>query len=277
MFENKYVTVDELRTRYIEAGQGPVAILLHGAALGTSAEVWEDNMARLAPKGPRLVALDLPGYGLTDQPKDFSVSYRRQHILKFMDALGISRAALVGHSLAGSMVVQIAFEQPERVDRIMVLGTGPLLPPLEGSPSGAPNEQVGSEPSPEETRAGLEATTFNTALITPELVARRHELSLGKNFEAALARQALTPEPPPSPPFWQRLDQIPVPARFLYGRQDRGNTGLRAELAKENYPNLDLHLFDHCKHMAQWDKAVEFEELAVEFLLAQSPAGARAV
>jgi 4,5:9,10-diseco-3-hydroxy-5,9,17-trioxoandrosta-1(10),2-diene-4-oate hydrolase len=264
------VTVDGLRTRYLEAGQGLEVLLLHGAALGTSAEVWIGNMERLAPRGLHLLAPDLPGYGLTDQPKDFSVSYRRRHIVKFMDALGIRKAALVGHSLAGNMVVQTAFELPDGVERIMVLGTGPLLPPMEGAAGGggAAYEQVDSEPSLDETRAGLESTTFNTALITPELVARRHELSLGKNFEAQRARQQMAPEPPVSPPFWQRLDKIPVPARFLYGRDDRGNAGLRAELAREKYPNLDLHLFDHCKHMVQWDKAAEFEELATEFLLA---------
>jgi pimeloyl-ACP methyl ester carboxylesterase len=36
------------------------------------------------------------------------------------------------------------------------------------------------------------------------------------------------------------------------------------------YPDLDLHLFDHCKHMVQWDKAEAFEQLAAEFLLAHA-------
>ena len=274
MFEDKYVTVDGLKTRYIEAGQGAPAILIHGAALGTSADTcWGGIMERIGSKGSRLIALDLPGYGLTDNPADNSNGYRRQFILRFMDALGLNKAAIVGHSLGGVFAMQTAFDHPDRVDRIMVLGTGPLLPPLEGStaPAGGGGERVTTEPTLEESRAALEATTFDHAVLTPQLVQRRHELSLGKNFQAALARQgAGGGEPPVSPPFWQRLDKVPVPARFIYGKQDRGDAGPRAEIARQKYPNLDLHVFDGAKHNVMWDKAGEVAALMDEFLPAKA-------
>ncbi|MFI5267125.1 MAG: alpha/beta fold hydrolase, partial [Chloroflexota bacterium] len=62
---DQWVTLDGLRTRYLEEGQGAPVILLHGAAPGTSAEVWQPNMGPLASRGPRLLAPDLPGWGLT--------------------------------------------------------------------------------------------------------------------------------------------------------------------------------------------------------------------
>src|SRR5262247_3350676 len=129
-YENKYIQVDGLKTRYIEDGAGPAAILLHGASLGSSADVFERNLKPLASAGVRAIAYDQPGFGLTDNPTDYSVAYRRRFIMMFMDALGLQSAAMVGHSQAGNMAVANAFEHPKRISKIMILGTGSLLPPL---------------------------------------------------------------------------------------------------------------------------------------------------
>src|ERR671924_890616 len=132
-YQNKFVQVDSLKTRYIEEGTGSAVILLHGASLGSSADVYERNLKPLASAGVRAIAYDQPGFGLTDNPTDYSVGYRRRFIALFMDALGLQRAALVGHSQAGSMAVGLALEQPNRISKIMILGSGSLLPPLRDS------------------------------------------------------------------------------------------------------------------------------------------------
>src|SRR3954471_3893409 len=87
--EDKFVTVAGLRTRYIEQGRGPAVILLHGASLGSSADVWRRNLGPLAYLGRRVIAYDQPGFGLTDDPPEWSVGFRTSFILKFMDTLGI--------------------------------------------------------------------------------------------------------------------------------------------------------------------------------------------
>ena len=269
MLQDKYVTVDGLRTRYLEAGEGKPVVLVHGAALGTSADCWKANMEALSGRGLRLLAPDLPGYGHTDMPSDHSVRFRRHFILNFMDVLDIPRAALAGHSLGGQIVAQLAFAQPERVERIMVLATGSLLPPLPGGVvSGGPDSRPMQEPTLEETRAELESTTADHSKLTDDLVGGRRQMSLGRNFEASLARMSAPADPPVDPPIWARLDELPVPARFLYGNQDRGSAGQRAQIMREKYPTLDLHTFDDCKHNLMWDKSTEFESLAAEFLLA---------
>ena len=53
---------------------------------------------------------------------------------------------------------------------------------------------------------------------------------------------------------------------MIFGKNDRGNAYERATLLKENYPQLNLHIFDHCKHLVQWDVQDKFEKLAAEFL-----------
>ena len=86
-FTDKFVTADGLRARYIEEGDGPPVLLLHGAALGSSADVWERTIPQLARDGRRVIAYDHPGFGLTDNPSDASAGYRRDFIGKFMDGL----------------------------------------------------------------------------------------------------------------------------------------------------------------------------------------------
>ena len=266
----KFVQVDGLKARYLEEGKGRAVLLLHGASLGSSADVFERNLAPLAAYGLRVIAFDQPGFGLTDNPKDYSVAYRRRFIIQFMDALALNNASLVGHSQAGAMAVGLAFDQTERLAKVVVLGTGSLLPPLPGgtkSSAGEGEEGGAAEPTLNESRALLEQNIFNHALITPEVLEKRHRMSLGKNFQAFLDRgKAPRRGGKDAVPIWERLHQLPVPLLMLYGKQDRGAAAQRAALLKERYPSLDLHLLEGAKHLAQWDAQTEFERLSGKFL-----------
>src|ERR687893_972937 len=127
---DKFVTVQGLRTRYLAQGEGPPALLLHGASLGSSADVWRRNLGPLAARGVRVIAYDQPGFGLTDDPPDWGLGFRTSFSLAFMDALGLERACRVGHSQAGAMAAKLALTHPDRVSGVVVLGTGSLLPPV---------------------------------------------------------------------------------------------------------------------------------------------------
>lgn len=270
--KDRFVDVEGLRIRYLEEGKGPEILLLHGASLGSSADVWERNLAPLAGHGYRVIAFDQPGFGLSDNPSDYSLAYRRRFILKFMDALGIGKAHLVGHSQSGNIAVKLAFDHPARVAKVIVLGTGSLLPPLpEGSKQSGPaegQEGTASEPTLRDTQALLEQTLYDRSLATPEVVETRHRMSIGKNFQAFLERNKPTGKGAGKEdvPLWQRLDQVPVPLLLIYGKEDRGSAARRAALAKERFPYLNLHIADGCKHLVQWDAAEKFEKIAVQFL-----------
>jgi pimeloyl-ACP methyl ester carboxylesterase len=269
----KFLSVDGLKIRYFEDGTGPEVLLLHGASLGSSADVWERNLAPLASYGLKVIAYDQPGFGGSDNPADYSVAYRRRFILIFMDALGIRRAHMVGHSQAGGMAVGLAFDQPEKIAKIVVVGSGSLLPPLQSAKEGGAREGeegTAAEPTIKDTRALLEHNLFNHSLITTAELERRHKMSLGKNFQAFVERAKAAQQGGGSGkqtvPLWQRLDQIPAPTLFIYGKQDRGSAAERAGMAKQRYPRLNIHVLDRCKHLVQWDAASEFETLCGRFL-----------
>lgn len=270
----RFVQTDGLRIRYLEEGKGREVLLLHGASLGSSADVWKRNLAPLASYGLKVIAYDQPGFGGSDNPPDYSVAYRRRFIMQFMDILGIRKAYLVGHSQAGAMAVGLAFDRPERVSKIVVVGSGSLLPPLESAKQGSAREGeegTATEPTIKETRALLEHNLFNHPLITGAEIERRHKMSLGKNFQAFLERSKAAQQGSggagkQSVPLWQRLDQVPAPMLFIYGKQDRGAAAERAGLAKQRYPRLNIHVIDRCKHLVQWDAASAFETLCGRFL-----------
>lgn len=271
VYSDQFVQVDGLKTRYIEQGSGPAVILLHGASLGSSADVFARNLPSLARAGLRVIAYDQPGFGSTDNPIDYTVAYRRRFIMMFMDALRLERAALVGHSQAGAMAVALAFDHPKRISKVVILGTGSLLPPSPSEQKGSPREGeegTATEPSLEQTRALLEHNLYNHRLITPEVLDVRQRMSVGKNFQAFLKRTqaAQGGGAKDAKPMWQRLVDLPCPLLMMFGKDDRGHAFERATLLKEKYPKLDLHIIEGCKHLVQWDAMDEFHRLATRFL-----------
>ena len=279
--KDRFVKVDGLKIRYLEEGSGAAAILLHGSSLGSSADVFRRNLSPLGAHGIRAIAVDLPGFGKSDPPAESGAAPGKTFVLRFMDALGLKRAALIGHSSAGNAVVSTALENPERISRVMILGTGSLLPPLEtqGGKVGGREEaaqarleerMVKSEPTLEDTRALLEANLFHHELITPEELALRHQNSIGRAFEEFAARHAKARDggnkAKAGTPLWQRLTELKMPLLLIYGRNDRARAEERATLLHQRYPQLNLHFAEGCKHLVPWDAADLFHRLAVPFL-----------
>ncbi|HEY6257754.1 MAG TPA: alpha/beta fold hydrolase [Xanthobacteraceae bacterium] len=279
--DDRFVKVDGRNVRYLEEGAGVPAILVHGSSLGSSADVFRRNLRALGAQGIRAIAVDLPGFGKSDGADGMSGAERKNFLLRFMDALGLERAALIGHSAAGNAVVNLALAQPQRISHVMILGTGSLLPPLEtaagavGSRGEAvqarlEERMVRQEPSLEDTRALLEANLFHHELITPDELQLRHQNSIGRCFEQFAARHAEGQQgggkSKDAVPLWQRLTELEMPLLLIYGREDRARAAERATLLHQRCPELNLHFAEGCKHLVPWDAADLFHSLAVPFL-----------
>ena len=265
----KTIQVDGLKTSYLEEGSGQAVIFLHGASLGSSARAFERNLPVIGAAGFRAIAYDQPGFGFTDNPKDYTTSYRTQFITQFMDAMGIERAALVGHSQAGGMTVRVTLQQPNRVSHLVVVGGGTVLPPLPGKTGGGAaegQEGTSSTPTLEDMRKIMDTNFFNKSLITQELLQSRLAMSTGKNFDAFIARSNARETQGGGIPLYQRLKEIPVPLMLLYGKQDRGSAAQRCALLKEQEPSLRIELIDNAAHLVIWEAAEKFNEALLRFL-----------
>lgn len=275
--EDRFVEIDGLKIRYLEEGSGHPALLLHGSSLGSSADVFRRNLEPLAEGGLRAIAYDMPGFGKSGRSDNASAGFRKVLLIKFMDALGLDKAAVVGHSSSGNIAVGVGLDNPDRISHVVILGTGSLLPPLEGGVGGRgeaaqqrlEQRMAREEPSLEDTRALLEANLFHHELITKDELALRHANSIGANFESFVERNAASKPGgggKPSTPLWQRLDELKMPLLLIFGREDRGRAIDRIPLLQERYPGINLHIADGCKHLVPWDAADLFHRVGIPFM-----------
>lgn len=107
-----------LKVRVVERGQpdAPPILLVHG--WGCTVYVFRRNMPALAKAGYRVIAVDLKGHGLSDKPQHsggYTVDSLVEHLRDILDALGLERPALAGHSLGGSLIYHFAARYPDRV------------------------------------------------------------------------------------------------------------------------------------------------------------------
>lgn len=107
-----------MRVRYVRTGSGSPLLLVHG--LASSIFTWKELLAPLAREHD-VVALDLPGFGGSDQPADLSGELYPGVLSALLQRLGLARADVVGHSLGGAASVMLAASRPERVGRLVLL------------------------------------------------------------------------------------------------------------------------------------------------------------
>jgi pimeloyl-ACP methyl ester carboxylesterase len=112
--------LDGLQLHYLEEGQGPATVLIHG--LGGFAESWRHNVPELARHG-RVIALDLPGSGRSGKPRRaYTLEFLAQALDRLLHTLGVDRVHLVGHSLGGAVAARYTLDHPGRVERLALLG-----------------------------------------------------------------------------------------------------------------------------------------------------------
>jgi len=264
------VVANGVRTNYIEAGAGPPLVLIHGSGPGVTAFAnWNGVLPRLSETF-HCYAPDMVGFGYTDTPadvKDFTLDYWVNHIVAFLDAVGIAKASFIGNSYGGALSLALAAHHPERVDRFVLMGAAGLK--FDITPGLA--SVWGYEPSLENMRALMTTFAFNPALVTDVIVRSRHEASTRPGAQEAFAR--LFPEP-----RQQRLDglateesaiqAIPHRALIVHGRED---VIVPVEIAyrfSKLLRHSELHVFGECGHWTQIEKRDRFLEVVLPFLSA---------
>jgi len=112
------VSIDGVGVHYLEAGEGPALVLIHG--LGASTFTFQRVVPELARRF-RVVALDLKGFGFSDRPDgDYTLTAQADLVRQLMDRLGIEKASVLGHSMGGAVAMRLALAHPERVERLIL-------------------------------------------------------------------------------------------------------------------------------------------------------------
>src|SRR5215212_4384905 len=125
-FEPRSIQLHGHPVTYRLAGEGPALLLLHG--ITSSSQTWAKVLPALA-EHHTVIAPDLVGHGESAKPRgDYSLGAYASGVRDLMAALGHDRATVVGHSLGGGIAMQMAYQFPQRVDRLVLVDSGGLGP-----------------------------------------------------------------------------------------------------------------------------------------------------
>ena len=118
------VDVGGIATNYHDVGSGSPVVLIHGSGPGVTAWAnWRLTMPELGRRF-RVVAPDILGLGYTARPEGlrYGMQVWTDHLLGFLDALGLDRVSLVGNSFGGALALGMATRAPERLDKLVLMG-----------------------------------------------------------------------------------------------------------------------------------------------------------
>lgn len=267
--DGAFVSVGGIATHFHDAGAGDPVVLLHGSGPGVSAWAnWQHTIGPLAQQ-VRVLAPDIVGFGGTERPVDIRYSLRSwtDHVWAFLDGLGIERFSVIGNSLGGRIALQLAEDQPERLAKMVLMGS----PGVGMTPTDGLRALRAYQPSPANMRALLTGYfAVDTSIVTDELVRIRYEASAAPGVHEAYTAMFHDPRHAGSE-LGIAADQVravTAPTLVVHGRQDKVIPVGIALTMSELLPDADLHVFARCGHWTQIERAAEFNALVAAFLAA---------
>ncbi|MGH2588679.1 MAG: alpha/beta fold hydrolase [Dehalococcoidia bacterium] len=259
----RYVTLSHGKTRYLEAGSGDPVILLHGAGFTSGAENWLLTIDPLATRF-RVLAIDCLGWGLGDRLNtEYSFAYLVDHVRELQDALGIERAHLVGHSMGGWIGSLLAYESPNRVDKLVLVASGgtatrPLATMVHFKP-----------PAREEIHAELERRFGDRDVDIKRLEEQEVRKTQNAEWVEAFGKVMAHMTNPTTRARYntlRRLPHITAPTLIIWGSDDQVNALAMGEETHRLIPNSRLVVLDGCGHGVPTERPEEFSRLLLDFL-----------
>jgi pimeloyl-ACP methyl ester carboxylesterase len=273
---SKTVATAKGSIHYHEVGQGDPVVFIHGSGPGVSGWAnFEGNLATFS-RQYRCLVPDLPGFGRSEANGENPMAQGHDAIVRFLDALGIERAAIIGNSLGGSIGTKLAAKHPGRVTKLVSIG-GIGINLFSPAPSEGIKLLVSFVEDP--TRARLvewmESMVFDPTVLSDDLIDRRLAQATRPEIAAearkmyskaglAFIRQALNGTGASA--SIEHLAQIAAPTLLLWGRDDRVSPLDMALVPMRLIPKCELHVFYDCGHWVMIERRAEFDRTVLAFL-----------
>ena len=243
-------------------------LLLHGSGPGVSAWAnWRLVIPRLA-QNFRTIAPDIVGFGFTERPEGirYDMETWLKHALDFLDAMGIEKAHVVGNSFGGALSVALAIHAPERVSRLVLMGSVALEFKLtEGL-----DLTWGYTPSIDNMRRLLDLFAYNRSLVNDELAQLRYEASMRPGVQESYAAMFPAPRQDGIRKICSQaadVKNIRHETLIIHGRDDQIIPVSCSEDLFRCIKNAQLHIFGNCGHWTQIEHNRRFNKLVTDFLL----------
>jgi pimeloyl-ACP methyl ester carboxylesterase len=279
---HRWIDVGGLRLHCVEAGTGPLVVLLHGFPEFWYA--WRHQIPALADAGYRVVAPDLRGYNTSDKPsrvRDYRPRVLVQDVADLIVALGASSAAVAGHDWGGGLAWLLAMQHPKRVERLVLLNAPHPVRFLKGLRS------------PRQLRRSWYILAFQLPWLPERLVAARdfqalrwifrHQPTRPGAFTAQDIDRYVVAAAQPGAlraainyyraafranPLAQAhgLRRVDIPTLIIWGDQDRSLGRELAEPDRAWVPDVRVERIAEASHWVQADDPERVNQLMVDFL-----------
>lgn len=278
---SRYADVGDVRLHYVEAGEGPLVVLLHG--FPQTHHMWRYQVPALVEGGFRVVVPDMRGYNLSDKP-DGIRSYRIEELVRDAERLiaerGEERATVVGHDWGAIVAWALAMRHPERVEKLGILNVPHPARFLDGLAS--PEQLLRSSYVfffqlpwlPEKAlsagdfavlRTGFRNDPVRPGAITAEdadryveAMARPGALTAAVNYYRALFRRPRETR--------TALGRVDAPTLVIWGERDLFLSARLAEPGPLWAPNLRVERLPDASHWVAEDRPEKVNALLLGFL-----------
>jgi pyruvate dehydrogenase E2 component (dihydrolipoamide acetyltransferase) len=255
------IEVAGLRLRYLELGDGPGVpiLLLHG--FGADLNTWMFTQPALA-EGRRVIAMDLPGHGGSTKEIGTGDGESMADIVgTVLDALGIARVHLIGHSMGGAIAASLALRRPERVASVSLIASAGLGSEIN---AGFIDGFVRASRRREATEV-LGLLVHDPALVSRTMVEDVLRYKRLDGVSAALTRiaEAWFAGGRQSLNLTEQIAALSLPVQIIWGREDRIIPVTHAEALASR---LRIHILDQTGHLPHMEKVGEVNRLIGRFV-----------
>jgi pimeloyl-ACP methyl ester carboxylesterase len=265
----KDVQANGIRTNYLEAGSGDqTVVLVHGSGPGVTAYAnWRGVLPALG-ENFKVYAPDMVGFGYSDRPEgvQYSLDTWADQTVGFMDALGIQKAHLVGNSFGGAIALRIATQHPDRVDKMVLMGSmGVDFPITEGL-----DNVWGFQGTLEHMKTVMGFFAYDKSLTAGDLAQARFEGATQPGFQESFSSMFPAPRQ-----RWveammvpeKEISGLPHKTLIMHGREDQVIPLMTSYKLEELIDNADLSVFSHCGHWSMIERKDDFNRLVRDFFL----------
>ncbi|OBF83932.1 hypothetical protein A5791_25285 [Mycobacterium sp. 852002-51163_SCH5372311] len=280
----QFRTIHGYKRAFRIAGEGPAILLIHG--IGDNSTTWDGVHAQLAQRFT-VIAPDLLGHGKSDKPRaDYSVAAYANGMRDLLSVLGIERVTIVGHSLGGGVAMQFAYQFPQLVERLILVGAGGVTKDVNFV------LRLASLPMGSEAIALLRLPLVLPAVqVAGKVVGKAlGTTALGHDLPNMLRVLNDLPEPTASAAFSRTLRAVvdwrgqivtmldrcylteAIPVQIIWGSRDSVLPVRHATMAHAAMPGSRLEIFEGCGHFPFHDDPARFIDIVQRFIDNTQPA-----
>jgi pimeloyl-ACP methyl ester carboxylesterase len=242
-FIESHVEADGFLVRYMEAGQGPALVHLHGAG-GLRLTPGHDLLRRRF----RVIAFEMPGFGSSaENTRTGDMPEMAATMARAVDALGLDSFNLMGTSFGGKTALWLALQQPERVHAIVLEAPAAIRPQGTEPPSGSPEEMARRLYAHPERVGPISLPDPAVRAKAGRLVGRLRGPDRDVDLE-------------------NRLPSLAIPTLVLFGTVDRVIPPEMGHFYKELMPNCNLVFVYDAGHAISTDRPEAFAEVVADFV-----------